>query len=165
VIKLATFRIGHGFDVHGFEPGESLVLGGVKVPFNKTFKAHSDGDVLLHAVCDALLGAIAEGDIGRHFPDDDDRFKNIDSRLLLKKVYEKVAAKGYVLGNLDVTVIAEKPRLAEFMDSIKSNIANDLSASPEQVNVKATTSEGFDATGREECIAVHAIVLLEREPS
>ncbi len=153
-------RIGHGFDVHSFEEGDVLVLGGVKVPFIKKFKAHSDGDVLIHAVCDALLGAAALGDIGRHFPDNDDTYKGIDSRELLKAVVLKLAEKNYRLGNLDVTVIAQKPHLSMFMEMMQKNLAEDLNVKIDQINVKATTTEGLGYVGRQEGIAVHAVALI-----
>jgi 2-C-methyl-D-erythritol 2,4-cyclodiphosphate synthase len=157
-------RIGHGFDVHSFEEGDLLVLGGVKIPFIKKFKAHSDGDVLIHAVCDALLGAAALGDIGRHFPDTDEHFKGIDSRVLLTKVMSLIKQKNYCVGNVDVTVIAQKPHLMKFMDMMQKNLAEDLQVKPDQVNVKATTTEGLGYVGRQEGIAVHAVVLIfERE--
>ena len=153
-------RIGHGFDVHSFEEGDLLVLGGVKIPFIKKFKAHSDGDVLIHAVCDALLGAAALGDIGRHFPDSDTRYKGIDSRVLLKNVMLLLKEKNYCVGNIDVTVIAQKPHLSKFMDMMQQNLAEDLQAKPDQINVKATTTEGLGYVGRQEGIAVHAVALI-----
>lgn len=157
-------RIGHGFDVHSFEEGDLLILGGVKIPFIKKFKAHSDGDVLIHAVCDALLGAAALGDIGRHFPDNDTRYKGIDSRELLKQVMLLLKEKNYCVGNIDVTVIAQKPHLSKFMDMMQQNLAEDMHARPDQINVKATTTEGLGYVGRQEGIAVHAVALiLERD--
>lgn len=157
-----TFRIGHGFDVHAFEKGDHIVLGGVSIPYEKSFKAHSDGDVLLHAVCDALLGAAALGDIGKHFPDTDEQYKNIDSRSLLKSVYKKVESKSYTLENIDITVIAEKPKLSVFTETMRKNISEDLKIDISQVNVKATTTEGLGFVGREEGIAAHAIVLIQK---
>ena len=154
------FRIGHGFDVHRFKQGDSIILGGVKIPHTHAFEAHSDGDVLIHAVCDALLGAIAAGDIGQHFPDTDMAYKNIDSSVLLAEVYKMVAEAGYRLGNLDVTVIAQSPRLAAFIEPIRQRLAAELNSSIDQINVKATTTEELGYIGREEGIAVHSVVIL-----
>ena len=154
-------RIGHGFDVHAFTEGDHIVLGGVKIPHKYSFKAHSDGDVLLHALCDAFLGAISQGDIGRHFPDNDPQYKNIDSCVLLKNVYEKVIAAGYRLENADITVIAQAPKLADHIDVMCEKISSQLNVDKNLINVKATTSEGLGFTGREEGIAVNAVVLLK----
>lgn len=154
------FRIGHGFDVHRFKQGDSIILGGVKIPHTHAFEAHSDGDVLIHAVCDALLGAIAAGDIGQHFPDTDIAYKNIDSCVLLAEVYKLVVDEGYQLGNLDVTVIAQSPRLATFIQPIRQRLAAELNSSINQINVKATTTEKLGYIGREEGIAVHCVVIL-----
>lgn len=154
-------RIGHGYDVHRFGPGDHVVIGGVRIPHEQGLVAHSDGDVLLHAVCDALLGAIGEGDIGRHFPDTDPAFAGADSRRLLAAVAQRVAAAGYRLGNLDATVIAQAPRLAPHIGAMREHLAADLAAAEAQVNVKATTTEKLGFTGRGEGIAAHAVVLLE----
>ncbi len=154
------FRIGHGFDVHRFKEGDSIVLGGVKIPHTHAFEAHSDGDVLIHAICDALLGAIAAGDIGKHFPDTDMAYKNIDSCVLLAKVYTMVVDAGYKLGNLDATVIAQSPRLAPFIQPIRERLAAQLNSSINQINIKATTTEKLGYIGREEGIAVHSVVML-----
>jgi len=153
-------RIGHGYDAHRFEQGKSLVLGGVKIDYEYGLLAHSDGDVALHAVCDALLGAIGKGDIGQHFPDTSNEFKNIDSRILLRDVFKLVQQAGYALGNLDITIIAQAPKLATFLAAMSTNIANDLSSQADRVNVKATTTEGMGFAGRKEGIEVHAVVLL-----
>jgi len=153
-------RIGHGYDAHRFEQGKSLVLGGVKIDHEYGLLAHSDGDVALHAVCDALLGAIGKGDIGQHFPDTSNEFKNIDSRILLRDVFKLVQQAGYALGNLDITIIAQAPKLATFLAAMSTNIANDLSSQADRVNVKATTTEGMGFAGRKEGIEVHAVVLL-----
>ena len=153
-------RIGHGFDVHAFTEGDFIMLGGVKIPHRYSFKAHSDGDVLLHALCDALLGAIALGDIGRHFPDDDMQYKNISSCVLLKTVYDKVISAGYKLNNADITVIAQAPKLSNYIDDMCEKISVELNVDRDLINVKATTSEGLGFTGREEGIAVHAVVLI-----
>jgi 2-C-methyl-D-erythritol 2,4-cyclodiphosphate synthase len=157
------FRIGHGFDVHRFKQGDSIMLGGVKIPHTHAFEAHSDGDVLIHSICDALLGAIAAGDIGQHFPDTDEAYKNIDSCVLLAKVNTMVAETGYKLGNLDVTVIAQAPRLAAFIRPIRERLAAELNSDISQINVKATTTEKRGYIGREEGIAVHSVVLLAKQ--
>jgi 2-C-methyl-D-erythritol 2,4-cyclodiphosphate synthase len=154
-------RIGHGFDVHRFGPGTAVVLGGVSIPHTQGLVAHSDGDVLIHAICDALLGAIGAGDIGRHFPDTDPAFAAIDSRILLRRVFEQVAALGWQLVNLDATLIAEAPRMAPHVEAMQLNLAADLQAAVSQVNVKATTTERLGFTGRGEGIAAQAVVLLQ----
>ena len=151
-------RIGHGFDVHKFGGDGPCMLGGVPVPYEQGLLAHSDGDVVLHAVSDALLGAIAAGDIGRHFPDNDMKFKGIDSRILLRDVYAKVQAEGYRLGNLDVTIIAQAPKMAPHIEAMRAVMAADLQSANQQINVKATTSERLGFTGRKEGIAVEAVV-------
>jgi 2-C-methyl-D-erythritol 2,4-cyclodiphosphate synthase len=154
-------RIGHGYDVHRFEQGDQVILGGVSIPHNQGLAAHSDGDVLIHAICDALLGAIGQGDIGRHFPDTDPANANVDSRVLLRTVMGLVAEAGYRLGNLDATIIAQAPKMAPHIDAMCVNLAADLEGAPGQINVKATTTEKLGFTGRGEGIAAHAVVLLE----
>ncbi|MDD9155012.1 2-C-methyl-D-erythritol 2,4-cyclodiphosphate synthase [Aliivibrio sp. S4TY2] len=153
-------RIGHGFDVHKFGGEGPVIIGGVSVPYEQGLIAHSDGDVALHALCDALLGAIAEGDIGRHFPDTDDKWKGADSRALLRDVYRRVKEKGLVLGNADVTIIAQVPKMAPHIQAMCAAIAEDLETGLDNVNVKATTSERLGFTGRKEGIACEAVVLL-----
>ncbi|WP_181423483.1 2-C-methyl-D-erythritol 2,4-cyclodiphosphate synthase [Halomonas heilongjiangensis] len=153
-------RIGHGFDVHRFGEGDHLMIGGVRLPFGHGFVAHSDGDVLLHAVCDALLGACALGDIGRHFPDTDPAWAGADSRVLLRHVAGLVGEAGYRVGNLDATVIAQAPKLAPHIATMVAIIAEDLGVGASAVNVKATTSERLGFTGRGEGIAAEAVVLL-----
>jgi 2-C-methyl-D-erythritol 2,4-cyclodiphosphate synthase len=153
-------RIGNGFDVHALVVGRRLVLGGVSVPFDRGLEGHSDADVLLHAICNAILGAIGEGDIGRHFPDTDAAYKNVDSRVLLRRVWQRASGAGYVLGNVDATVIAQAPRLAPYVPQMVANIASDLEAATAQVNVKATTTEHLGFAGRGEGIAAMASVLL-----
>ena len=153
-------RVGHGFDAHRFGPGDHVVLGGVAIPHDQGLVAHSDGDVLIHAICDALLGAAALGDIGRHFPDSDEAWKNVDSRILLRRVVEEIARHGLVVGNLDSTVIAQHPRLGRHIDGMRQNLAADLKVALNRVNVKATTTERMGYTGRGEGIAAHAVVLL-----
>lgn len=156
-------RIGHGFDVHKFGGEGPIIIGGVKVPYQQGLIAHSDGDVALHAVCDALLGAIAEGDIGRHFPDTDETWKGADSRVLLREVFAKVKNKGYLLGNLDVTIIAEAPKMAAYIFSMQQNLAADLVTDINNINVKATTTEKLGFTGRKEGIACEAVVIIRKD--
>ncbi len=153
-------RIGHGFDAHRFAAGVPLVLGGVKVPNDKGLAAHSDGDVVIHALCDALLGAAALGDIGKHFPDTSDKFKNIDSRILLRTVVEKLREKSHSVLNADVTIVAQEPKLAPHIDAMRANLAEDLGIDSARVSVKATTTEGMGFTGRGEGIAAFAVALL-----
>lgn len=154
-------RIGHGYDAHRFAAGERLVLGGVEIPHDRGLAAHSDGDVVVHALCDALLGAAAGGDIGGHFPDNDPRYENIDSRILLRRVITDLGAQGLRVGNADVTVLAEEPRLSGHVAEMRANIAADLGIDASRVNVKATTTEKMGFVGRAEGIAAHAVVLLE----
>ncbi|HHC71385.1 MAG TPA: 2-C-methyl-D-erythritol 2,4-cyclodiphosphate synthase [Thiotrichales bacterium] len=153
-------RIGHGFDVHRFGDGERVVIGGVAIPHSRGLVAHSDGDVLIHALCDALLGAAGLGDIGHHFPDTHDCFRDIDSRRLLRHVMEVVANDGLAVGNADCTVIAQAPRMAPHIPAMRDNLAEDLGVERNRINIKATTTEGLGYTGREEGIAAHAVVLL-----
>ncbi|QTP61312.1 2-C-methyl-D-erythritol 2,4-cyclodiphosphate synthase [Billgrantia antri] len=155
-------RIGHGFDVHRFGEGDHLMIGGVAVPFDHGFVAHSDGDVLLHAISDALLGACALGDIGRHFPDTDPAWAGADSRGLLRHVLSLVREAGYRVGNVDATVIAQAPKLAPHISAMRERIAEDLELALDAVNVKATTSERLGFTGRGEGVAAEAVVLLTR---
>ena len=155
-------RIGHGFDVHRFGPGDHLMIGGIKLPFGHGFIAHSDGDVLLHAVSDALLGACALGDIGRHFPDTDATWAGADSRALLRHVVTLVQQQGYGVVNLDATLMAQAPKMAPHIDAMREVIAADLGITLGQVNVKATTTERLGFTGRGEGIAAEAVVLLNR---
>jgi 2-C-methyl-D-erythritol 2,4-cyclodiphosphate synthase len=153
-------RIGHGFDVHPLAAGRALTLGGVHIPHPKGLVGHSDADVLIHAVCDACLGAAALGDIGRHFPDSDARYKNIDSRALLRAVRGLIEGRGWQVENVDVTVVAEAPRLAPHVPAMVGNLISDLELTASQVNIKATTNEGLGYLGREEGIAAHAVVPL-----
>ena len=158
---MTDIRIGHGYDVHAFKAGDHVVLGGVRIAHSKAFAAHSDGDVLIHALCDALLGAAALGDIGRHFPDTDPAWKGADSRVLLRHVVELLREQGYGAGNVDATLIAQAPKMAPHIEAMRANLADDLGVSLERVNVKATTTEHLGFTGREEGIAAHAVVLLQ----
>jgi 2-C-methyl-D-erythritol 2,4-cyclodiphosphate synthase len=153
-------RIGHGFDVHAFGPGEFITLGGVRILHAHGLIAHSDGDVLLHALCDALLGAAGLGDIGRHFPDNNPEFSNIDSRLLLRRVIGLLRERQLVVSNVDATIIAQAPRMGPHIPAMRERIAADLDIAAERVNVKATTTERLGYIGRGEGIAVHAVALL-----
>lgn len=155
-------RIGHGYDVHRFGEGDFITLGGVRIPHRFGLLAHSDGDVLLHALSDALLGACALGDIGKHFPDTDPQFEGADSRALLRHVLSLVEAKGWKVENVDTTIIAQAPKMAPHIQRMRETIAADLKVELDQVNVKATTTEKLGFTGREEGIAVHAVALLAR---
>lgn len=153
-------RIGHGFDVHKFGGNGPITLGGVKIDHDLGLVAHSDGDVLLHALCDALLGAAALGDIGKHFPDTDDAYSGVDSRVLLRHVMNVIKDKGYVLGNADMTIVAQAPKMAPHINDMRALIANDCHVDIDAINVKATTTEKLGYTGRKEGIAAHAVVLL-----
>ena len=153
-------RIGHGYDVHRLVEGRKLIMGGVDIPWEKGLLGHSDADVLLHAIADAILGAIGEGDIGRHFPDTDPAYKGADSLKLLEHVGALARQKGYMLGNLDATIIAQLPKMAPHIQAMRENIAKVLNASVEQVNIKATTEEGLGFSGRGEGISAHAVVLM-----
>ena len=155
--------IGHGYDVHRFADDRQLFIGGVEIPYTKGLLGHSDADVLLHAVCDALFGAAGLGDIGKHFPDSDPAYKGIDSKLLLKNTIEKIREKGFSVSNIDATVIAQVPKLAPYIENMKNCIADICDISAERVNVKATTEERLGFTGREEGIAAHAVCLLEEK--
>ena len=154
-------RIGQGFDVHAFAEGRDLILGGVKIPYEKGMAAHSDGDVLLHALIDALLGAAGLGDIGQHFPDTSARYENIDSRVLLRHALGLVKEAGYRVGNADLTIIAQKPKMAVHIPVMIGNVAQDLEVKAQRINIKATTTEKLGFTGRGEGIAALAVVVLE----
>ena len=154
-------RIGHGYDVHKFAENRKCIIGGVEIPYEKGLLGHSDADVLLHAVCDALLGAAALGDIGKHFPDNDNAFLGIDSRLLLRKTVSLLCEKGYKIGNIDATIIAQKPKMANYIDVMRQNIADDCNIDISFVNVKATTEEGLGFTGALEGISAHAVCIIE----
>jgi 2-C-methyl-D-erythritol 2,4-cyclodiphosphate synthase len=153
-------RIGQGYDVHRLVEGRKMILGGVEIPFDKGILGHSDADVLLHAICDAMLGALALGDIGKYFPDTDPQFKNVSSVQLLSKVNQLVQSKNYHVVNIDSTVVLQKPKIASYIDAMKSHIAKTLSISPDEISIKATTSEGMGFTGTGEGVAAYAIVLL-----
>lgn len=157
------FRVGFGYDVHAFAPERELMLGGVQIPFEKGLKGHSDADVLLHAITDALLGSLALGDIGTHFPDTHPAYKSADSRKFLKEAVSLVARQGYELRNLDSTIVAERPTLSPYIQQIRSEIAGCIGCDIRRVSVKATTHEKMGALGREEGIAAHAVVLIQKE--
>jgi 2-C-methyl-D-erythritol 2,4-cyclodiphosphate synthase len=156
-------RVGFGYDVHPLAAGRPFILGGIKIPYLLGLQGHSDADVLIHAICDALLGAIAEGDIGRHFPDTDPQYKGIRSTILLKKVMNRIREKGFHIVNIDASIVAQKPKLADFIPRMVKEIADVLEIEPGRVNVKATTSEGLGFTGREEGIAAYAVALVEED--
>ena len=158
---MSKFKIGHGYDVHKLCENRDLILGGEKIPHTLGLFGHSDADVLLHAVCDAVFGALGKGDIGRHFPDTDDKYKGISSMILAKECADIMLQSGYRIGNIDITVIAQKPKLAPYIEKMQKNVANVFSTSLENVNIKATTEEKLGFTGREEGISCHAVVLLE----
>ena len=155
-------RVGSGFDIHRFEDGEYLTLGGIKIPFSKGLQAHSDGDVLVHSLIDAILGAINAGDIGAHFPDDDVQYKNANSLDLLQNIYKLMSSEGYFLMNMDATIILEKPKLSKYIDKMKENIAETLNCSIDILSIKATTSEGIGFVGRQEGIACLCSILLDK---
>jgi len=156
-------RIGHGYDVHKFCDGNEIVIGGQTIPYSQGLEAHSDGDVLIHALCDALLGAAGLWDIGHHFPDTDDAFKDIDSRVLLKRVVADLAKRGWVVNNIDSTIIAQQPKMAPFIPAMCNTLAADLNVDVDAINVKATTTEKLGFTGRKEGIAAHAVVLIVKD--
>ncbi len=155
-------RIGHGYDVHKFGGEGPIIIGGVSIEYEQGLLAHSDGDVLIHALCDALLGAAALGDIGKHFPDTDDAYANADSRNLLRHVIELLAKRGYALSNADMTIIAQAPKMAPHIQSMRENLVSDCQCALDEINVKATTTEKLGFTGRKEGIAAHAVVLLKK---
>lgn len=154
------FRVGHGYDVHKLVEDRKLIIGGVEIPHSKGLLGHSDADVLAHAICDALLGAAALGDIGKHFPDNDDRYKDVDSLVLLEKVCELIRNKGYEISNIDSTILAQAPKLRPYIDEMRSKLAKAMKLDIDELSVKATTEERLGFTGREEGIAAHAVVLL-----
>lgn len=154
------FRVGHGYDVHKLVEDRKLIIGGVEIPHSKGLLGHSDADVLAHAICDALLGAAALGDIGKHFPDNDDRYKDVDSLVLLERVCELIRNKGYEISNVDSTILAQAPKLRPYIDEMRSKLAKAMKLDIDELSVKATTEERLGFTGREEGIAAHAVVLL-----
>lgn len=156
-------RIGFGYDIHRLTENRRLILGGVEIPFDKGLLGHSDADVLLHAITDAILGAASLGDIGRHFPDTDPKFKDADSRVLLREAYGLIRKKGFKVGNIDALVISERPKIGPYSDEIRRNISEDLDIDADTINIKATTNEKLGPIGREEAIAAQAVCLLEKE--
>lgn len=158
-----SIRIGHGYDIHRMVEGRKLILGGVEIPFQKGLDGHSDADVLLHAVCDALLGSLSLGDIGIHFPDQDPQFKDISSLELSGRVSSLVKEKGFTVGNIDVTVVAQQPKLSGYISQMRENIAQTLEIDKEKISIKATTTEGLGFVGKGEGIAAHAVALVEKE--
>ena len=159
-MKPAMMRVGHGYDVHAFGEGNQIVIGGVSIDHHRGLVAHSDGDVLIHALCDGLLGAAGLGDIGRHFPDTDPQYSGADSRGLLRHVIRLITESGYRLGNADITLVAQSPKMAPHIEEMATNLATDMACARDQVNIKATTTEGLGFEGRQEGIACHAVVLL-----
>lgn len=153
-------RIGQGIDAHRFCDGSEIILGGVRIPHKQALEAYSDGDVLLHAICDAILGALAFGDIGKHFPDNDPAYKAVDSRILLRKVFAIIEEKGWIIGNLDSTIVAQSPKMAPYIEQMRQNISSDLKADIDKISVKATTTERMGFAGRKEGIAALAVVIL-----
>lgn len=158
-----NMRIGHGYDVHRLTPGRKLILGGVLIPYEKGLLGHSDADVLSHAISDALLGALALGDIGKWFPDTDERYKGADSLVLLRHVVDMLAERGWQVGNIDATILAQRPKLRDYIDTMRENLARVCRVLPDQVSVKATTEEGLGFTGKGDGIAAHAVCLLTRQ--
>ena len=153
-------RIGHGYDAHRLVSDRKLILGGVTIPYEKGLEAHSDGDAVIHALCDALLGAAALGDIGSHFPENDDQYRNIDSRILLRRVFDVLNKNNHTIENIDITILAQAPGMAPYLAEMKNNLAGDLKLQPENINIKASTTEGMGYIGRKEGIAAHAVILL-----
>lgn len=160
--KNMDYRIGHGYDVHRLQEGLELWLGGIQVPHNKGCVAHSDGDAPIHALCDAILGALAMGDIGKHFPDTSDKYKNIDSKILLEEVMKMAEKEGYQIGNADITIVLQKPKIAPYIDKMRTILATLMKTDEQRVSVKATTSENLGFAGREEGVEAHAVVLLRK---
>ncbi len=152
-------RIGHGYDAHTFTEGKPLVLGGVTIPYDKGLKAHSDGDAVIHSLCDALLGAAALGDIGTYYPDTDDKYKNIDSRILLKDVMKTIKEKGFKVGNADITILAQEPRLLPYVNEMRKILSSDMEISIDDINIKATTTEEMGFVGRKEGVCVYTICI------
>jgi len=160
---LNKFRVGIGFDTHAFIQGDSIIIGGVKIPFNKSFLAHSDGDVLIHAICDALLGSVGLKDIGTCFPDNDERYKNIDSLVILKQTYDMVKSKGWIVSNIDCNIIIQEPKMKPYIDKMKEIISNIFEIEMEDVSIKAKTSENIGFIGRGEGASAQAIVLVTKQ--
>lgn len=162
ISKMPAYRIGHGYDVHRFGEGDFIILGGVKIPYHHGFIAHSDGDVLIHSLCDALLGSIAAGDIGQHFPDTNDTYKNIDSCILLDQTSQLLKQEFYFIVNVDITIVAQAPKMSPYIEAMRKRLAEILDIAITQINIKSTTTEKLGFTGREEGIAVHSVVMVCR---
>ena len=158
---MSNFRIGHGYDVHKLEEGKKFVIGGIEIDHHKGAVGHSDADVVIHVICDALLGAISLGDIGKHFPDTDDKYKGIDSKILLKKVMKLVKEEKYQISNVDITILLQKPKLRNYIDSMRDTLSNIMEINKSQISVKATTTEGLGFVGREEGVAAHCVCILK----
>jgi len=162
ISSVPPYRIGHGYDVHRFGEGDFIILGGVKIPYHHGFIAHSDGDVLIHSLCDALLGSIAAGDIGQHFPDTDEQYKDVDSKVLLARVNQLLQQEQFSIVNVDITIVAQAPKMSPYIQAMREQLADVLDSSISLINIKATTTEKLGFTGREEGIAVHAVVMVYR---
>lgn len=154
------YRVGHGYDVHQFGEGDAIVLGGVNIPHHSGFIAHSDGDVLMHSLCDAMLGSIAAGDIGQHFPDTDARYEGADSSMFLEHAMKLIVDQSYMIANIDITIIAQAPKMSPYIQHMRDNLSQLLALSVEQINIKATTTEKLGFTGREEGVAVHSVIMV-----
>ena len=159
---MSNFRIGHGYDVHKLENGKKFVIGGIEIEHYKGAVGHSDADVVIHVICDALLGALSLGDIGKHFPDTDGKYKGIDSKILLQKVMKLVQEEKYKISNVDVTILLQKPKLRNYIDSIRDTLSNIMEINKSQISVKATTTEGLGFVGREEGVAAHCVCILKQ---
>lgn len=159
---MSNFRIGHGYDVHKLEEGKKFVIGGIEIDHHKGAVGHSDADVVIHVICDALLGALSLGDIGKHFPDTDDKYKGIDSKILLQKVMKLIQEEKYQISNVDVTILLQKPKLRNYIDSMRDILSNIMEINKSQISVKATTTEGLGFVGREEGVAAHCVCILKQ---
>ena len=158
---MSNFRIGHGYDVHKLEEGKKFIIGGIEIDHDKGAVGHSDADVVIHVICDALLGALSLGDIGKHFPDTDNIYKGIDSKILLKKVIKLVKEEKYQISNVDITIILQKPKLRNYIDSMRDTLSNIMEINKSQISIKATTTEGLGFVGREEGVAAHCVCILK----
>jgi len=158
---MSNFRIGHGYDVHKLEEGKKFIIGGIEIDHHKGAVGHSDADVVIHVICDALLGALCLGDIGKHFPDTDEKYKGIDSKILLQKVMKLVEDKKYQISNVDVTILLQKPKLRNYIDSMRDTLSNIMEINKSQISIKATTTEGLGFVGREEGVAAHCVCILK----
>ena len=159
---MSNFRIGHGYDVHKLEEGKKFIIGGIEIDHEKGAVGHSDADVVIHVICDALLGALSLGDIGKHFPDTDNKYKGIDSKILLQKVMKLVKEEKYQISNVDVTILLQKPKLRNYIDSMRDTLSNIMEINKSQISVKATTTEGLGFVGREEGVAAHCVCILKQ---